>query len=185
MSAFFGGKRKNMRVLFGASKIRKRVRALARGIVRDCGGGGLLCVCVLGGASLFFADLAREFDGASTELDFIRVSSYGGGKTSGGAVELTAEPAIDPRGKRVLIVEDIVDTGRTLEFLRGYFLGAGAKSVACAALLDKPFARVNAERAEYTAFTLKDDAFAVGYGLDLDQRYRNLKAVYALEDGAK
>lgn len=132
-----------------------------------------LVVGVMNGAFMFLADLVREFR-FDAELNFIRVSSYGKGETSSGRVRLIYEPDASPAERDVLIVEDMIDSGRTLAFLIDYFRERGAKSVAAAVLLDKPARRVVDVPCDFVGMTV-EDRFLAGYGLDgggLCQQYR-------------
>jgi hypoxanthine phosphoribosyltransferase len=134
---------------------------------------------VLNGAFVFAADLCRAI-ALDLEIDFIRVASYDLGTESSGVIRLTKEPEIDLHGKDVLLVEDIVDTGATLAWLRDHFRSSGAASVRICSLIDKRERRTAAIEVEYAGFAL-DRGFLVGYGLDYDERYRNLPAIYTLE----
>ena len=124
----------------------------------------ILVVGILTGAVIFTADLVRRLD-RRVDIDFVRVSSYGGAKTSSGTVRLTAEPKFDPRGRRVLIVEDLIDTGRTLRFVVDYFLRRGAADVEVAVLLDKTERREIPVPCRFVGSTV-ENAFLCGYGLD-------------------
>lgn len=140
-----------------------------------------VAVCVLKGAVFFFCDLMRavNFDAA---LDFIKISSYGGGTESSGAPEMSRGLTADVAGRDVILVEDVVDTGITLEFARKYILGKGAKSFTSVALFDKPSRRTAPIKADFACFTA-DDKFIVGYGLDYAEKYRNLPFVAEITDG--
>lgn len=139
-----------------------------------------LLVCVLKGATLFFADLLRALEFPVT-IDFVQVSSYGGGMASSGTLTFTAEPGTEIAGRNVIVVEDIVDTGRTVAALREYFLERQAASVEVAALLYKPEAHCAGAKPEYVAFEIAN-RFVVGYGLDYAEQGRNLSGIYVLED---
>ena len=167
-------------VLFTAQQIENRLQALADEINRDYGGKPLILVCALTGGVFFLADLARKL-GNNTTLDFVRASSYGDGTTSAGKVTLDCRPRLDLKGKDILVVEDIIDTGHTLVYLKNYLQELGVASVKICALLDKPDRRVAMEaQADYLGFTIPDE-FVVGYGLDYAQRYRNLPYVGILK----
>jgi len=158
--------------LIPAGALRARVRALGRAISRDYAGRSLTLVCVLKGAAVFFADLARAIR-LPVELEFIAVSSYAGATESSGEVRLSADVARPLAGKDVLLVEDIVDTGLTAGFLVGLLQARGPRSVALCSLLVKPArAKVQVDIA-YRGFVI-DDVFVVGYGLDAAERWRNL-----------
>jgi hypoxanthine phosphoribosyltransferase len=148
------------------------VRTLGRAITRAYAGRPLTLVCVLKGAVLFFADLVRAID-LPVELEFIAVSSYAGATESSGEVRISADVARPLAGKDVLLVEDIVDTGLTAEFLVSLLQARGPRSLALCTLLEKPArARTQVDIA-YRGFVV-DDVFIVGYGLDHAGRYRNL-----------
>ncbi len=165
------------RTLIRAAAIRGRVRAMARRIATDHAHGELVLLALMDGAFCFVADLARAIPLDDVRLHFVRASSYGGGTTSRGTVDLGAMP--DLAGKQVVIVDDILDTGRTLA--RAVQACAGAARVRTCVLLDKPARRVagGLERADYVGFVI-DDVFVVGYGLDHDGRFRHLPEIRVL-----
>jgi hypoxanthine phosphoribosyltransferase len=169
-----------LELLFDADAIAERVAALGRRIADDhpdgAGEAPLLLVGVLKGAAIFLADLARAIE-RPVDLDFVAASSYGAGRASSGTVRLLAETRVG--GRRVVLVEDVVDTGRTLAALHARLGEQGPRSLRTAALLDKPARREVTVAVDYVGFTAPD-RFLVGYGLDLAGRYRNLGAVYAL-----
>jgi hypoxanthine phosphoribosyltransferase len=150
-----------------------RVRSLAREIGRDYRGRRLLVLCVLRGAFVFAADLVRELR-SPLVVEFARASSYGGGTTSSGRVKIALPKGL--RGRDVLLLEDVVDTGRTLLALRRAVARAGARSVRACSLLDKPSRREVSVEVEYVGFTIPN-TFVVGYGMDLDGAYRELPYV--------
>ena len=121
------------------------------------------------------------FGALDTQIDFISASSYGSGTTSSGRVKIKKDIELDITGKNVLIIEDIIDTGNTLKYLRDYFLSQDPKSVRICTLLDKPSRRTADVRADYIGFTV-DDLFIIGYGLDFDQKYRNLPYISYLDN---
>lgn len=137
-----------------------------------------LVICVLKGATLFFADLLRSLDFPVT-IDFVRASSYGDEMKSSGTLSFTAEPGTEITGRNVIVVEDIIDTGRTVAALRQYFVERHAASVEVAALLYKPEAHSAGEKPEHVAFEIPD-RFVVGYGLDYAEQGRNLPGIYVL-----
>lgn len=152
--------------------ITDRLDALAAEIKNDYAGKTITMVCALKGGVIFMTDLARRLD-ANVEMDFLRVSSYGGTESTG-SVQLDMAISIDIQDRHVLLVEDIVDTGHTLVFLRNYLESMNPASLKICALLDKPERRIDHNaRYDYLGFTIPDK-FVVGYGLDYDQRYRNL-----------
>ena len=160
------------RVLFTEEQIASRVEALGAELTRDYSGKNPLFLCVLKGASVFFADLVRRVE-CPLEFDFLKASSYAG-TDSTGEVKLDVSVVPDISGRDVVLVEDIVDTARTLSVLKKYLLTLAPSSLKVACLLDKPSRRVvEGFKADYTGYEI-DDLFVVGYGLDCDQKCRNL-----------
>ena len=160
-------------VLLTREEIGRKVRELGEQITRDYAGKKPVLVCILKGASVFFADLIREIDLPLT-LDFMAISSYGSATKTSGVVRILKDLDNDILGKDVIVVEDIVDSGITLSYLRKTLVQRGAKSLRIATLLDKPARRkVKDLHVDYFCFDIPD-AFVVGYGLDYDQTYRNL-----------
>jgi hypoxanthine phosphoribosyltransferase len=139
-------------------------------------------ICVLNGAALFHADLIRLLP-FPLEVDYMRVASYHGGLSSTGTLNFTAEPGTQIRGRNVIVVEDIVDSGRTVESIREFCLNAGAESVEVATLLYKREAHQFGAPPEYRAFEIPD-RFVIGFGLDYKNEGRNLPAVYVLDESA-
>lgn len=164
-----------LRVLLRGSEIRRRVRLLARQIERDYKGDSLHLICILKGACIFLADLLRELK-LPVSVDFIAVSSYGKGSLPSGEVRITKDLDQSIEGLNVLIVEDILDTGLTLNYLFRILQSRKPKSLRIAALLDKPARRVKEVPVDYIGFKIPDE-FVVGYGLDYGERYRNLPDV--------
>ncbi|WP_417914725.1 hypoxanthine phosphoribosyltransferase [Candidatus Electronema sp. JM] len=164
------------KTVLNRQEIAERVAALGRQITADYQGRKLVLLGVLNGAFIFLADLARAID-LEVEIDFIRAASYGNGTASSGAVVLRNEPDIDLAGKDILIVEDIVDSGLTIAWLREHFLRTHQPaSVKVCALLDKHERRSVAVQVDYVGFTLAS-GFLVGYGLDYAQKWRNLPEI--------
>jgi hypoxanthine phosphoribosyltransferase len=161
-----------LEVLFSREQINRRVAEMGRQIDRDYAGEKIVLVGVLKGAAIFLADLARSISVDNT-FDFVAVSSYGKGARTSGAVKLIKDLDNSIEGKNVIIVEDILDTGLTLNFLRGMFDQHQPKSLRIAALLDKPSRRVEKIDADYVGFTIPNQ-FVIGYGMDFAERYRNL-----------
>lgn len=160
------------KILFTKEQISERVKALGETLTREYKEKNPLFLCVLKGASVFFCDLIREIE-TPLEIDFLRASSYVGTDSSG-KVELETSAIPDISGREVVLVEDIVDTARTLSLLKAELSGRGALSVKTVCLLDKPSRRVVPDfSADYTGFEI-EDLFVVGYGLDCSQRFRNL-----------
>ncbi len=172
------GEREVHKVLIRRSAIEKRVKAVARQITREYKGQRVHLIGVLKGACFFLADLAREID-LETSIDFISVASYGKGKDSSGQVRLLKDLDSSIAGLNVILVEDILDTGRTLLYLLRILRQRRPKSLRVAALLDKPSRRVAPVKGDYIGFTIPNE-FVVGYGLDYAERYRNLKDVCVL-----
>jgi hypoxanthine phosphoribosyltransferase len=169
------------KVLFSAAAIQQRVADLAAAVAADYGPGELAAVAVLKGSYAFVTDLARELVRHRVRLvvDYLRLSSYGAGTESRGAVQVHQDLARPLRDRRVLLVDDILDTGLTLLTARDLLLRHGARDVRTCVLLDKPSRRQFAVRPDYVGFTV-DDVFVVGYGLDFDGQYRNLPHIAAL-----
>ena len=168
-----------MKRVCSTTAIQQRVKELAARITGDYHGRQLVLLGVLNGAFLFTADLCRAI-GLDLEIDFIRVASYGSGTESSGEIRLLAEPRIALKGKDVLLVEDIVDTGITMVWLQNHFCHSPASSVSTCALIDKKERRKVEIEVDYVGFSI-NKGFLVGYGLDYDERYRNLPAIYSLE----
>lgn len=161
-----------LEVLYTRQQIAERVAEMGAQITRDLNGEKLVMVGVLKGAAPFLADLARSVQADAT-FDFVAVSSYGKGQRSSGAVKLIKDLDESVEGKNVLIVEDILDTGLTLSYLRKLMLQQKPKSLKIAALLDKPSRRIEKIEADYVGFSIPN-LFVIGYGMDYAERYRNL-----------
>ncbi|HZR16031.1 MAG TPA: hypoxanthine phosphoribosyltransferase [Verrucomicrobiae bacterium] len=158
-------------VLIPRSEIARRVRAMAREIQRDFSGTELVVVSLLNGTVMFLADLVRHLS-MPLRLDFIGVSSYRA-NTESGEVLFTKELRLDVRGREVLLVDDILDTGRTISRVLHKLVALSPRSIQVCVLLDKPTRRVEAVQPDYVGFEIPD-VFVVGYGLDFAERYRNL-----------
>lgn len=168
-----------LKPLIRHEEIGRRVRAVARQITRDFRGRRVHLVGVLKGSCIFLADLVREID-LETSIDFIAVSSYGRGKESSGQVRLLKDLDSNIAGLNVILVEDILDTGLTLNYLLRVLKQRKPKTLRVAALLDKPARRIKNVRTDYIGFHIPNE-FVVGYGLDYGERYRNLKDVCVLD----
>jgi hypoxanthine phosphoribosyltransferase len=168
-----------LKVLLRRAAIQKRVREVAREITRDFRGERVHLIGVLKGACIFLSDLIREID-LDTSIDFMAVASYGRGKESSGQVRLNKDLDSNIAGLNVILVEDILDTGLTLSYLCRILRERKPKALKIAALLDKPSRRIKNISAEYVGFTIPNE-FVVGYGLDYDERYRNLKDICVIE----
>lgn len=168
------------KILFTESQIKERVAEIGAQLTEEYAGKNPLLVCVLKGSVVFFADLIREIK-CPLEIDFLRASSYGSGTISSGKVQLSAGANIDMRGRHVVIVEDILDTARTLYTLKNELLKRAPASLKIVTLLDKPSRRVvSGFSADYEGFAI-DDLFVVGYGLDCSEKFRNLPYIGILK----
>jgi hypoxanthine phosphoribosyltransferase len=168
--------REHLKVLIRNAAIQKRVREVAREITRDFKGQRVHLVGVLKGACIFLSDLIRHID-LDTSIDFMSTASYGKGQSSSGEVRLIKDLDTSIEGLNVILVEDILDTGLTLSYLRRILLQRKPNVLKIAALLDKPSRRLIKDvKADYTGFEIPNE-FVVGYGLDYAERYRNLKDV--------
>ncbi len=165
-------------LLIPRDRIQKRVRDLASEISRDFAGKEPLFVGVLNGAVFFLCDLLREVS-VSSRMDFIKASSYGTGRASCGQVSLSKDLGFDVQGKDVILVEDIVDTGLTLNRIQEWLAERRPASVRICALIDKRERRMEEVDIDYVGFQVKE-GFLVGYGLDCNERYRHLPDIYTL-----
>jgi hypoxanthine phosphoribosyltransferase len=170
-----------VRVLITGGRIQRRIKELAKQIRKDFSGEPLHLVSVLKGGVFFLTDLARSIPG-QVSFDFIAVSSYGQNTHSSGQVRLTRDLDSSIEGKTVIVVEDILDTGMTLQYLLRLFQQRKPKHLRVAVLLDKPERRIAAVHADYIGFSIPNE-FVVGYGLDYSERYRNLPYVGVLSLG--
>ena len=166
------------KILVKREDIAVAVKRLGEQITKDYEGRELMVVGILKGAIVFYSDLIREID-LPMRTDFMAVSSYGSATKSSGVVQLRKDLDRPVEGMDVLIVEDIVDSGMTLSYLKRVFQDRGAASVRIATLLDKPARRRVELKADYFCFTIPDE-FVVGYGLDYDEKYRNLPDIGVL-----
>ena len=167
------------KVLISEEELKRRIAEMGRQITQEYHGEPLTIVGILKGASIFFADLARSID-LPLQMDFMSVSSYGTEATSSGVVKIIKDLDADVTGRHILLVEDIIDTGITLAYLRDYLSNRGAKSVKICTLLDKPSRREKAVQVDYIGFTMPDE-FIIGYGIDYAENYRNLPYVASLK----
>jgi len=166
-------------VLISHQQIRERTKELGRQITEDYRGKDPLLICILKGGLMFLADLMREID-LPLEIDFIAVSSYGDSTESSGVVRILMDLERNIQGRHVLIVEDIIDTGRTLTYIIENLRTRGPASVKVCTLLDKPSRRELEIPIDYVGFTIPDK-FVIGYGLDYGEIYRNLPFVGVLK----
>ena len=170
-----------VRVLLTEGEVDTRINQIGEQISRDYEGRQVHLVCVLKGGSFFMCELAKRIT-VPVSLDFMSVSSYGANTKSSGVVKIVKDLDEPLSGKDVIVVEDIVDSGRTLSYLLELLGQRGPKSLKLCALLDKPERRVVDVNVDYTGFEIPDE-FVVGYGLDYDQRYRNLPYIGVIELG--
>ena len=171
---------KEISVLINKAKLQKRIEEMAKQIQKDYEGKEIHLICILKGAVFFACELAKRLT-VPVSLDFMSVSSYGSGTQSSGVVRIIKDLDEPLEGKEVLIVEDIIDSGRTLAYLIEILSKRGPKSICLCTLLDKPERRVKKQvTVKYTCFTIPDE-FVVGYGLDYDQKYRNLPYIGVVE----
>ena len=168
-----------LKIAISESQIQECVKRLAQQIQADYQDQPLLVVGALNGSFVFLADLIRHLH-LPIQVDFIRLSSYDEATDSSGTIRLHHGVRTPVNGKNVLVVEDIVDTGLTAQFIRRYFDDEGAATVRICSLLDKPIRRVTSVTVDYVGFEVPDE-FLVGYGLDFNQQYRELRALYSLE----
>lgn len=167
------------RILLSAEEIRAQVAELGRKISEDYQGKELVVVGILKGAAIFCADLLRQIT-VPVAIDFMAVSSYGASTKSSGVMRILKDLDESIEGKHVLLVEDIVDTGLTLNYLREYLEGRNPASLRVCVLLDKPSRRKTDVTVEYRGFEIPDE-FVVGYGLDYAEKYRNLPYISVLK----
>jgi hypoxanthine phosphoribosyltransferase len=164
-----------VKVLLSHETIQARIQEMGREITRDYAGREPHLCGVLKGAYTFMSDLARSID-LNITLDFIAVSSYGAATKSSGEVKLVKDLDQGLDGRDLIVIEDIVDTGLTLNYLLNVLRARGPRSLKVASLLSKPSRRLVEIPVDYTGFTI-DDHFVVGYGLDYNEKYRNLKDI--------
>lgn len=164
--------KERVEVLLAEQKVDERIQAIGEQISRDYEGRQVHMVCVLKGGAFFMCELAKRIT-VPVSLDFMSVSSYGSDTKSSGVIRIVKDLDESIKDKDVIVVEDIVDSGRTLSYLLKMLQSRGPRSLALCTLLDKPERRVVDVNVNYTGFQIPDE-FVVGYGLDYDQRYRNL-----------
>jgi len=170
----------SLRVLISAEQIQTRIQELGAEIDRDLPDGPVYLIAILKGACFFLTDLSRAMK-RDVFVDFMGISTYGKGKTTSGEVKVTKDLDISIEGADVLIVEDIVDSGVTLNYLMHVLEQRKPRSIRIAALLDKPDRRLRPIHANYVGFRIPDE-FVVGYGLDYAEKYRNLDDVCVLDE---
>ena len=167
-------------VIYTREDIKKRVEELGKQISEEYAGKEIILVCILKGSFAFTADLAREID-IPCSIEFMQVSSYSNGTTTSGSLKIIKDINVPVDGKHLLIIEDIIDTGITLNNLKKMFDTRNPASVKLCAFLDKPSRRQEPIEADYVGFTVEDN-FLVGYGLDYAQHFRNLPYVAILKE---
>ncbi len=168
-----------IRVMLSEEEIDAKVREIAARINKEYAGEAVHLICILKGASMFMCELSKRLDVECT-MDFMQVSSYGGDTKSSGVVKIVKDLDEPIAEKNVIVIEDIVDSGRTLSYLLKLLQARNPKSIKLCTLLDKPDRRVTDVKVDYTGFEIPDE-FVVGYGLDYDQKYRNLPYIGIVE----
>ncbi len=166
-------------IMLTEKQIAEKVREIALSLDRLYEGKIPVMICILKGSMLFFGDLVREMK-IDLAVDFMAVSSYGSGTTSSGELKIKKDLAEEIAGRDIVIVEDIIDSGNTLYRLKELLLGRSPASLRIVTLLDKPQRRVAKVQPDYTGFVIEDE-FVIGYGLDYDEKYRNLPYVGVLK----
>ncbi len=167
------------RILFNEQELEQRVAELAREISREYAGKDVVAICILKGALVFFTDLVRCISFPVT-IDFIQTSSYGSGTVSSRQLTISKDSTTDIRGKQVLLIDTIIDTGETMACLYKRFLAQGPASLAIVGLLDKRSRRTVEVPIAYKGFKIPD-LFVVGYGMDIGEQYRNLPYIAVLD----
>lgn len=167
------------KILFTQEQIWERAKEMGDQISKDYEGEEIIVIGTLKGAIMWMSDVLKNLT-LDTKIDFISASSYGSGTMSSGVVKITKDIHMDLFNKNVLIIEDIIDTGTTLKYLRDYIAERNPKSIKICTLLDKPSRRKADVQGDYIGFTV-DDLFVIGYGLDYDQKFRNLPYISYLE----
>lgn len=167
------------KLLISEEQIDRRVKELAKQISKEYRGTCPILIGVLNGAFIFLSDLIREMD-IDCEVDFVKISSYGGGRVSTGQIKAKKQFDSHVDGRHIIIVEDIADSGRSIKFLEKMFVDTQPASLKFASLLLKEGNAVVDFKLDYVGFTIPTE-FVVGYGLDFDQKYRNLRSIYVIE----
>lgn len=170
-------------VMISEDEISKKIKEMAKQISEDFAGEELHLICILRGSIFFTCELAKRLTIPVT-VDFMSVSSYGSGTSSSGVINVKKELEDSIEGRNVLVIEDIIDSGNTLSYLMELLSKRSPKVLKLCTLLDKPDRRVREVKVDYTGFTIPDK-FVVGYGLDYDQKYRNLPYIGVVETEGK
>jgi len=173
---------KKFDVLFEKKEIEKRIHKIAKKIQHDFHGEELIIVCILKGAFIFASDLVRNFDDFKCNINFIQISSYGNETESSGYINLVKDLEKDIKNRNVLIVEDIVDSGLSLDYLTKILKERQPKKLKTCVFIDKKPRRKIEFKPDYSCFELDEDLFVIGYGLDYQNCYRELNEVYYLDD---
>ena len=168
-----------VKVLVPEEDVAKRIKELGEQISKDYGGETVYLICILKGSVYFTCELAKRIT-SPVEIEFMSVSSYGSGTSSSGVVRIVNDLGTSIEGKNVLVIEDIIDSGRTLSYLLENLKTRNPKTLRLCTLLDKPDRRVVDVNVDYVGFVIPDE-FVVGYGLDYDQKYRNLPYIGFVE----
>ena len=171
--------KENIKVLISEADVDKKIEEIGKAISERYAGKTVHLICVLKGGAFFMCELAKRIT-VPVSMDFMAVSSYGAGTVSSGSIKMIKDLDESIEGKEVIIVEDIIDSGRTLDKLMELLKTRNPKSLAVCTLLDKPDRRVVDVKVDYTCFNIQDE-FVVGYGLDYDQKYRNLPYIGVVE----
>jgi hypoxanthine phosphoribosyltransferase len=169
-----------LNLVLSREQIASLVQGLSDQISKDYNGKELVMVCILKGAFMFLSDLVRYLK-IPVKIDFVRLASYGSGMKSSGNIEITKDIELPIEGKDVLIIEDIIDSGHTLQFLKDRIILSNPRSVKVCALLDKKARREVEMKADYLGIEV-DDVFIVGYGIDFNENYRHLPEIYYVTD---
>lgn len=170
----------NLKVLIDEEKIQNRIKEIAEQIEKDYIGKDIVLICILKGSTFFTVDLAKKIN-KNVKIEFIQVSSYGSSTIGSENIELKLDLKESIDGKDVIIVEDIIDTGRTLSYLIEHLKGRKPSSLKLCTLLDKPKRRIYDVKVDYVGFQIPDK-FVVGYGLDFNELYRNLPYIAYIEE---
>lgn len=170
-----------IKVLIDEETIQQRINELAVEISKDYKNEEIVLICILKGSTYFAIDLSKKLINNDVILDFMKVSSYGNNLETTGNINFNLDTSIDIKNKNVIIVEDIIDTGLTLNYLYNYLKNKDPKTLKICTLLDKKGRRKENINIDYTGFKI-DNKFVVGYGLDLDEKYRNLSYIGYIED---
>ena len=171
------------RILLSQAEIEARAKEIGERITKDYAGREVMFVGILTGCTLWMAQVLKSV-ALDTQVDFMSLSSYGAATQTSGVVKIIKDLNMSVEGRDVIIVEDIIDSGLTLDYLKKYFAAQNVRSLAICAMLDKPSGRRVAIEADYVGFKVPGE-FLVGYGLDADQRFRNLPFIAALSSQAE